>query len=210
MSPPTPSSPLVQQDPKTDPPEVGPGPAGPPANPLRAIGTDGRKVVVRVEGWAEIRRLHFVKGLTIREIARRTGHGRNAIRRAIRSDAPPRYERPARAGKLEPHKAEIERLLREEPRMPARRSASSSPRTAMTAARRSSTSTCARSARATCLGRASSSARATARASCASSTSGSPRGRSGRPRPGAARLRGRLLRPRRGSALTKRANLARR
>jgi hypothetical protein len=74
-----------------------------------------------VEGWAEIRRLHFVKGLTIREIARRTGHGRNAIRRAIRSDAPPRYERPARAGKLEPHKAEIERLLREEPRMAARR-----------------------------------------------------------------------------------------
>jgi len=77
--------------------------------------------VVRVEGWAEIRRLHFVKQLSIREIARRTGHGRNAIRRAIRSDAPPRYERPVRPGKLEPHKEEIARLLDDEARMPARR-----------------------------------------------------------------------------------------
>ena len=77
--------------------------------------------MVRVEGWAEIRRLHFVKGLSIRDIARRTGHGRNAIRRAIRADVPPRYGRPARASKLEPHKPEIERLLRDEPRMPAMR-----------------------------------------------------------------------------------------
>ena len=77
--------------------------------------------MVRVEGWAEIRRLHFVKGLSIREITRRTGHGRNAIRRALRADAPPRYERPARVSKLDAHKAEIERLLRDEPRMPATR-----------------------------------------------------------------------------------------
>ena len=77
--------------------------------------------MVRVEGWAEIRRLHFVKGLAIREIARRTGHGRNAVRRALRASEPPRYERPSRQSKLEPHKGEIERLLREEPTLPGRR-----------------------------------------------------------------------------------------
>jgi hypothetical protein len=43
------------------------------------------EVVVRVEQWAEIRRLYFVKRLSIREIVRRTGHGRNTIRRALRS-----------------------------------------------------------------------------------------------------------------------------
>jgi transposase len=74
--------------------------------------------MVGVEGWAEIRRLHFVKGLSIREVARRTGHGRNAVRRALRADEPPRYRRPPRASKLEPHKAEIQRLLRSEPRLP--------------------------------------------------------------------------------------------
>jgi transposase len=77
--------------------------------------------VVRVEQWAEIRRLHFVKGLSIREIARRTGLSRVTVRRALRSEAPPRYERPARVSKLEPHKPEIERLLDDEARMPAKR-----------------------------------------------------------------------------------------
>ena len=77
--------------------------------------------MVRVEGWAEIRRLHFVKGLSIRQIARRTGHGRNAIRRALRCDLPPRYERPPRPSKLEPYKQTIEQLLEDEALMPARR-----------------------------------------------------------------------------------------
>jgi hypothetical protein len=65
--------------------------------------------MVGVEGWAEIRRLHFVKGLSIREVARRTGHGRNAVRRALRADQPPRYRRPPRPGKLE---VELRRLER--------------------------------------------------------------------------------------------------
>jgi transposase len=77
--------------------------------------------VVRVEQWAEIRRMHFVKGLTIKEIARRTGRDRNTIRKALRSDRPPRYVRPARASKLEPFREEIHRLLREEPRLPGTR-----------------------------------------------------------------------------------------
>jgi transposase len=77
--------------------------------------------MVRVQEWAEMRRLYFVKRLSIREIARRTGRHRDTVRRAIRAETPPRYERPRRASKLEPYRAEIERLLDGEPRMPGRR-----------------------------------------------------------------------------------------
>lgn len=77
--------------------------------------------MVRVEQWAEIRRMHFVARLGIREIARRLGLSRATVRRALRSDEPPRYERAPRASKLEPHKAEIHRLLAAEPKMPGRR-----------------------------------------------------------------------------------------
>jgi transposase len=72
-----------------------------------------------VDGWAEIRRLHFVKRLAIREIARRTGLSRVTVRRALRSAEPPRYRRPPRPSKLEPYREEILRLLREDPRLPA-------------------------------------------------------------------------------------------
>ncbi len=57
--------------------------------------------MVGVEQWAEIRRLYFVKRLSIREIVRRTGHGRNTIRRALRSGAPPEYRRAPRPSKLD-------------------------------------------------------------------------------------------------------------
>jgi transposase len=77
--------------------------------------------VIDVEHWAEIRRLHFVVGLSIKEICRRTGRNRSTVRRAVRSERPPTYRRPPVASKLEPHKAEIHRLLGDEPRMPATR-----------------------------------------------------------------------------------------
>src|SRR6266545_7903552 len=51
------------------------------------------EVVVGVEQWAEIRRLYFVKRLSIKEIVRRSGHGRNTIRRALRSPEAPRFRR---------------------------------------------------------------------------------------------------------------------
>ena len=70
-----------------------------------------------MEQWAEIRRMHFVEGLAIKEIARRTGRDRKTIRRAIRSPEPPRYRRAARASKLDPFRDEIARLLRAEPRI---------------------------------------------------------------------------------------------
>ena len=74
--------------------------------------------MVGVEQWAEIRRLYFVKRLSIKEIVRRTGHGRNTIRRALRSSEAPRYRRPPRPSKLDPFRDEMHRLLREDPRLP--------------------------------------------------------------------------------------------
>jgi transposase len=77
--------------------------------------------VVGVEQWAEIRRLYFVKRLSIKEIVRRTGHGRNTIRRALRSPEPPRYRRPPRPSKLDRFRDEVHRLLRVDPWLPETR-----------------------------------------------------------------------------------------
>lgn len=74
-----------------------------------------------VEQWAELRRMHVVEGVAIKEIARRTGLARNTVRAALRSEAPPRYERVARPSKLDPFKPQVEELLRGDPRLPVRR-----------------------------------------------------------------------------------------
>jgi transposase len=66
--------------------------------------------VLKVERWAELRREHFVRGMPIKELARRYGIDRNTVRRALRSDRPPRYERPPQPSKLEPFVDEIHRL----------------------------------------------------------------------------------------------------
>ena len=44
-----------------------------------------------VERWAELRREHFVRGVSIKELARRTGLARNTVRSALRADAPPGF-----------------------------------------------------------------------------------------------------------------------
>lgn len=77
--------------------------------------------MVGVEQWAEVRRLHFVRKLSIHEIHRRTGLHRETIRRALGSDEPPRYRRARAGSKLDAFKDEIHRLLGEEPRMPGQR-----------------------------------------------------------------------------------------
>jgi transposase len=74
--------------------------------------------VLDVERWAELRREHFVRGMSIKELARRFGVDRNTVRRALRSSEPPRYERPARLSKLDPFKEEIHELLRADPKLP--------------------------------------------------------------------------------------------
>jgi transposase len=73
--------------------------------------------VLDVERWAELRREHFVRGVPIKELARRYGIDRNTVRRALRSDRPPRYERPRRPSKLDPFKDEIHGLLRRDPKL---------------------------------------------------------------------------------------------
>ena len=74
-----------------------------------------------MEQWAEVRRLHFVRGLTQREIHRRTGLHRDTIRNAINSDKPPKYERAPAGSRLDPFKDEIHRLLGEDPKLPGQR-----------------------------------------------------------------------------------------
>src|SRR3954452_5070173 len=65
--------------------------------------------------------MHFVLGLSIKEIARRTGRDRNTVRRALRSSAAPNYRRPPAGSKLDPFKDEIHRLLRADPRITGQR-----------------------------------------------------------------------------------------
>lgn len=71
-----------------------------------------------VERWAELRREHFVRGVSIKELQRRTGLARNTIRAALRSDLPPAFRLPERASKLDPFKEEIHALLRRDPKLP--------------------------------------------------------------------------------------------
>lgn len=77
--------------------------------------------MIDVEHWAEIRRMHFVDGVSIREIRRRTGLHRETIRRALAAKRPPTYRRSKAPSKLDPFKEEIERLLRSDHRMPGTR-----------------------------------------------------------------------------------------
>lgn len=77
--------------------------------------------MIDVEHWAEIRRMHFIDGVSIREIRRRTGLHRETIRRALAAKRPPAYHRPQAPSKLDPFKEEIERLLRSDHRIPGTR-----------------------------------------------------------------------------------------
>jgi transposase len=74
--------------------------------------------VLDVERWAELRREHFVRGVSIKELMRRTGLARNTIRAALRSEQPPAFRAPDRPSKLDPFKGEIHALLRQDPKLP--------------------------------------------------------------------------------------------
>ena len=71
--------------------------------------------MVGVEQWAEIRRMHRVERLSIREIGRRTGLHRKTVRRALAAEIPPRYSRPPAMSKLDPFKDWICEQLRDDP-----------------------------------------------------------------------------------------------
>ena len=51
-----------------------------------------------VEDWAEIRRLHRTEGMPIKVIARAMRCSKNTVKAALRSDGPPKYQRPRGVG----------------------------------------------------------------------------------------------------------------
>lgn len=77
--------------------------------------------MVGVEQWAEIRRMHRVEQLSIREISRRTGLHRKTVRRALAAPEPPRYSRPAGRSKLDPFKDWVCEQLTVDPRIQSQR-----------------------------------------------------------------------------------------
>jgi transposase len=79
----------------------------------------GRKGLIKVEDWAEIRRLHLAEGVSIREIARRMGVARNTVRSALRSEGPPVFDRKPRRSAVDEFEPAIRELLAEHPRIPA-------------------------------------------------------------------------------------------
>ena len=72
-----------------------------------------------MEDWAEIRRLHRAEGMPIKVIARRLEISRNAVRRALGSDDPPKYQRAAPGSAVDVFEPQIRALLAEFPEMPA-------------------------------------------------------------------------------------------
>ena len=74
--------------------------------------------VIRVEDWAEIRRLHGL-GLSSRAISRQLGVARDTVARALASPGPPVYSRPPVPSGFDPFEPAVSELLRECPSMPA-------------------------------------------------------------------------------------------
>lgn len=75
--------------------------------------------MIDVEDWAEIRRLFRAEKMGIKAIARRMGVARNTVREAVRSEAPPRYERASKGSAVDAFEPAIRSLLKEFPTMPA-------------------------------------------------------------------------------------------
>lgn len=83
------------------------------------LGTPFDLGVIKVEDWAEIRRLVRAEGVPISEVARRLGISRNTVRAALASERPPRYERPPRGSLIDEVEPRLRVLVAEWPTMPA-------------------------------------------------------------------------------------------
>lgn len=72
-----------------------------------------------MEDWAEIRRLYRSEKLSQAEIARQLGLARNTVAKAVRSDCPPRYERPpVRTSAWAQIEPAVRAVLKQYPTMP--------------------------------------------------------------------------------------------
>ncbi|PWJ27026.1 transposase [Branchiibius hedensis] len=71
-----------------------------------------------MEDWALIRRL-VADGVPQRQVARELGIGRSTVERALASDRPPKYERPAGPTSFTPFEPAVRQLLVKTPDMPA-------------------------------------------------------------------------------------------
>jgi hypothetical protein len=68
-------------------------------------------MLINVEEWAEIRRLHLGEGMAVKAIARRLGVAWNTVRAALRSDAAPSYAREGPGSAVDAFEPAIRRLL---------------------------------------------------------------------------------------------------
>jgi transposase len=88
--------------------------------PVTLAGVEpGRKQVLIVEDWAEIRRLRKSEGVSISEIARVVGCSRNTVKAALASCGPPKYERQSSGSVVDGFEPRIRELLQAFPRMPS-------------------------------------------------------------------------------------------
>jgi transcriptional regulator with XRE-family HTH domain len=84
-----------------------------------ALTEQGRKRVLNVEDWAEIRRLRRSEGMSISQISRVVGLARNTVKTALNSESPPRYRREPAGSLVDGFEPRIRELLQAYPTMPA-------------------------------------------------------------------------------------------
>ncbi|NDU77989.1 IS21 family transposase [Actinomadura sp. DSM 109109] len=75
--------------------------------------------MIKVEDWAEIRRLHRAEGMPIKAVARRMGISKNTVKRALAAEEPPKYRRAGRGAIVDAVEPQIRELLEQFPGMPA-------------------------------------------------------------------------------------------
>ncbi|OUC98905.1 IS21 family transposase [Streptosporangium minutum] len=75
--------------------------------------------MIKVEDWAEIRRLYRAEAMPIKAIARHLGISKNTVKRALAADAPPKYQRPSKGSIVDAAEPQIRALLAKFPTMPA-------------------------------------------------------------------------------------------
>jgi transposase len=79
----------------------------------------GRKCVLSVEDWAEIRRLHRAERMSIKGIARVVGCSKNTVKKVCVADQLPVYRRQSRGSVVDAVESRIRELLQACPTMPA-------------------------------------------------------------------------------------------